>query len=132
MKIILFFFLSTSFISVSGQILNGKYCLKTASTSTESYSVFEINIETDSTYTSSYFSSSNSDFKNYRNWHSETKQGKIRKKSRNRYLFIEYDNVAKKYSEFLVKIKNKTVIFFGYKNIFDKKLTRSFQLKACL
>ena len=131
MKIIFLAFFVISFSTGNAQKLFGKYCLKKANVLAESYSVFEIVIETDSTYTSFYFSSSDSDFNDYKNWHSEKRQGKIRKRSRNKYLFIEYDNVAKKNSEFPVKIINKKIIFYGYKKISDKKLTKGFQLKAC-
>lgn len=113
------------------QIKNTKYCSELIKQSDNLFSILEIEIKNDSTYTAFYYSSGNrDDFKNYRNWKIEKKEGEIKTISGNKVLEM-FEEFLNKKVDYPVKITKRKITFYGYKiNNYKKKL-KAFEMKVC-
>lgn len=117
MKSIILFLFLFSFNNSFSQKIEGTYKYEALSKKGE----FEIEIQNDSVYLIK------SDTSN------KLERGKVRKRNGRFYILIQYDTVAKRNFEYIVKITRTKMIFYGNKQIkvgkITKNPTKAFNLK---
>lgn len=130
MQRILILFLIVFSISINGQKIVGHYKYEYKRETDKRMVTLEINILNDSTFNVNGYDGNKPNEKKYKE---SERLGKISKLKNCRYLFVQYDSLAKKYFEQLVKITRTKIIFYGYKQIrpgkISKKLVKAFELK---
>jgi hypothetical protein len=117
-------------ISSNGQNIVGLYKYEYKRESDQKTVTLEINILNDSIFNVNGYEENKPDKQKYQQ---SERLGKISKLKNRRYLFTQYDNVAKKYFDQPVKITQSKIIFYGYKQSksgkVSKKLVKAFELK---
>ena len=130
MQQILIFCLIIFSISCNGQTIVGRYKYEYKRESDKKTVTLEINILNDSIFNVNGYEGNKPD--KQKDQQSE-RLGKISKLKNRRYIFSQYDSVAKKYLDQPLKITRSKIIFYGYKRSSSGKISRNlvkvFELK---